>query len=127
MNAGTEVSDLAEQLPAPPIHHELDQAVSRCASIFIKRRRRRFNELERTVKSVAKSMAQAVASEIDDRKLRSQVRASYYNELVPVLQAVSIRRLTERVAHRKTLIVAIASSTLLTLVLAQLLLLSVFG
>lgn len=108
---------MAEQLPAPPIHHELDQAVSHCASIFVKRRRRRLRELERTVKSVAKSMAQAVASDIGDRKLRSQARASYYNELVPVLHAVSIRRLTERVQHRKTLIVAVASSTLLALVL----------
>jgi hypothetical protein len=109
---------------ARPNHLEIDKALSRCASVFTKRRQRRFGELERAVKSAAKSMAQAVATEIDDRKLRSQVRASYYNQLAPMLRAVSIDRLAERVRYRKTVILAVTSSALLTSVLACLLTLS---
>ena len=116
---------MSDQLPAHQNHClALDQAISHCASVFTSTRQQRVGELERSVKSVAKTMAQSVAVDIEDRKQRSRARTGYYNQLVPLLRAVTADRLVERVRFRKILIVAGANSVLLALAVAGLLVLS---
>lgn len=54
-------------------------------------RRGRGDELERSIKSLAKTVSQAAVQSVDDRRQRQQSRTEVYNTLVPLLRQIGDR------------------------------------
>ena len=118
-----EVCAVSDPQPAPEALDPLHRAIRRFGAGLTERRRRaRAQELDHTIKGVAKAVAQQMSESVADRRLRAAVRTRCYNELVPLLRQLSVHQACDRARYRRTSGTAAAAIALLTLGLCALLL-----
>ena len=97
---------MAEQASARPALLSLETAVRRCSKLVGRNDIRHAADLERTVKSLAKRLAQRGASPVTDRRMRAQLRTHYYNQLSALLNVLTRGRVSERLHYRRLLLFA---------------------
>lgn len=67
---------------------------------------------EQQLKSLAKSLARTTTADIDDRRIRAQVRAACYNQTLELLRNADQRWRAERERHRRWLVTSSAAAML---------------
>lgn len=113
---------MSDPQPVPSALDPLYRAIRRFGGGLTERRRRaRAQELDHTIKSVAKAVAQDMSESVPDRRLRADVRTRCYNELVPLLRQLSVSQAWDRARYRRMSATAATAIGLLTLGVCSLL------
>ena len=97
---------MAEQASAGAALLSLDTAVRRCSKLVGRNDTRYAADLERTIKALAKRLAQRGASPVADRRVRAHLRTYYYNQLSALLSVLTRGRVSERLRYRRLLLLA---------------------